>query len=390
MREEKYRLFAALLRLAICNVPLTDEQKAACDDEMIAALYELSTKQDVAHLIAFALQSNKLLHKDSEFGEKFLKKLHAAIYRYEKLNYETARICDTLEAEGIDFLPLKGTVLRRYYTIPWLRTSCDIDILVHGEDVERAAAALEEKLGYRRDIVESHNLSMYSPDGVHFELHYTLIEDGLAGKADKPLEKIWEYTVSANGSAHMKELADDMFYYYHIAHMAKHFLLGGCGARSLVDVWILHNRSGCDLKNRGVLLDEGGLSAFEKRVCQLSEVWFDGKEADDVIVRMEQYVLSGGTYGSLENRISVGRARNGGSAGFLWSRLWLPYDVLRFEFPSLTGRKWLLPFYQIARWFRALFGDGRKRMVREIKRNSQISEEENDQTMSLLDEMGLR
>ena len=390
MREEKYRIFAALLRLAICNEPLSDEQKAACDEEMIAALYELSKNQDVAHLIAFALQSNKLLDKESEYGGKFLKKLHSAIYRYEKLNYETVRICKILEEGGIDFLPLKGTVIRRYYPIPWLRTSCDIDILVHGEDMERAATLLEEKLSYRRDIIESHNLSMYSPDGVHFELHYTLIEDGVVGKADKPLENVWKYTFSAEGAVHQKELTDDIFYYYHIAHMAKHFLHGGCGARSLIDVWILHNRAGYDPKNCSVLLADGGLSTFEYRVCQLSDVWFGGSEADDVIVRMEHYVLSGGTYGSLENRVSVGRVRNGGSAGFLWSRIWLPYDVLRFEFPSLTGRKWLLPFYQVARWIRALFGDGRKRMMKEIKQNSRISDEDSGKTATLLDEMGLR
>ncbi|MBO4954226.1 MAG: nucleotidyltransferase family protein, partial [Clostridia bacterium] len=36
----------------------------------------------------------------------------------------------------IDFMPLKGAVIRQYYPEPWMRTSCDIDIHVKKDRLE--------------------------------------------------------------------------------------------------------------------------------------------------------------------------------------------------------------------------------------------------------------
>ena len=53
-----------------------------------------------------------------------------------KAEYEN--LCSAFEKAQIPFLPLKGSVIRKYYPEAWMRTSCDIDILVHDEDVGRA------------------------------------------------------------------------------------------------------------------------------------------------------------------------------------------------------------------------------------------------------------
>lgn len=68
-----------------------------------------------------------------------------------KINHEYNRICDALESVEISFLPLKGSVLRQYYPEPWMRTSCDIDILVHENDLEKTTEYLVRDLGYIYD-----------------------------------------------------------------------------------------------------------------------------------------------------------------------------------------------------------------------------------------------
>ena len=45
--------------------------------------------------------------------------------------------CNALEKAQIPFVPLKGSVIRKYYPEAWMRTSSDIDVLVHKEDVEK-------------------------------------------------------------------------------------------------------------------------------------------------------------------------------------------------------------------------------------------------------------
>ena len=80
-----------------------------------------------------------------------------AIYRYEQSRYELNRICKTLNDAQISFVPLKGAVIRNYYSEPWLRTSCDIDVLVREEDLKQAVKVLVSELHY---VVDEKNIIM--------------------------------------------------------------------------------------------------------------------------------------------------------------------------------------------------------------------------------------
>ena len=70
-----------------------------------------------------------------------------------------------------------------------MRTSSDIDILVKMEDLERAVALVKEKLSYEEKGPRlRHDASLISPSGVHFELHFSILE----GIAALDREKISE------------------------------------------------------------------------------------------------------------------------------------------------------------------------------------------------------
>ena len=116
----------------------------------LSALYGVSKKHDIAHLVGDALIKNGLI-EDGDLKSQFQNQTLMAVCRYENLNYEFGRICEILEETRIPFIPLKGAVIRQYYPEPWMRTSCDIDILVHEEDLERAVKILKEKAQYETD-----------------------------------------------------------------------------------------------------------------------------------------------------------------------------------------------------------------------------------------------
>ena len=154
-------------------------------------LYKLSKAHDLAHLVGDALIKNDLIGND-EIKEKYQKQVMIAIYRYEKINYELNRLRSALNEAQIPFIPLKGSVLRQYYPEPWMRTSCDIDILVHDEQVDNVAQMLVEKLGYTYEKKLCHDISLISDGGVHLELHYSLIEDEIIGRVESVLQPVWE------------------------------------------------------------------------------------------------------------------------------------------------------------------------------------------------------
>ena len=379
------RVMMDLIAYEVCGKSIDKSQYSLTDEELVK-LYKLSKSHDLAHLVGDALIKSNLIG-DGEIKAKFQNQIMLAVYRYEKINYELGRLREAMNEAKIPFIPLKGSVIRQYYPKPWMRTSCDIDILIHESDLERAVAILVDKLAYKRESKGSHDISLFSDYGVHLELHYSLIEENRVGNIESVLQDVWK-KADPVAEAFEYVLSDEMFYYYHIAHMAKHFVdTGGCGVRPFVDVWILNHHVPFDEGKRKALLAEGRLLTFAAEAQALSEVWFGNTEHTDITRRMQDYLLKGGVYGTTKNRVSVQQVKRGGKFRYAISRIWLPYDTLKFHYPSLVGKRVLLPFYEVRRWFKLLFGGGVKRSVNELRLNSSATNEEQTETKEMLSKL---
>ena len=387
MNEQVTRAMFALIRHVVCGAELTEEDKAGLTPELFPQLYALSKSHDMAHIVAQGLSDLGLLGED-EISQKFQKQQMLAVYRYQKLNYELEQICQTLEDAKIPFIPLKGSVIRQYYPEPWMRTSCDIDVLVHKEELDRAVALFEEK-GYKSDSKSSHDVSLYSASGIHMELHYETVDEGCATDATAILSKIWENsTPQSAGSVHMM-LTDEMFYFYHIAHMAKHFENGGCGIRPFLDLWILEHRVEHSDTWCNTILEQGGLLTFANAGRRLSAVWFDEAKHDEMTEQMQSYILFGGVYGALENLVAVQQNKRGGKIRYALSRIFIPYDKIKFHYPILVKHRWLTPIMEVRRWFKLLFKGSVKSSLHELNVNRTMSQEQIAGTADLLQKLGL-
>ncbi len=351
-------------------------------------LFVLAKSHDMAHLCGYAL-SRAGVELPEEVKRKLQQEQTLAIYRYEQSNYELQEICACFEKAEIDFLPLKGSVIRSLYPEPWLRTSCDIDVLVHEEDLERAMENLIA-MGYEKGDRYLNDVSLFSPSGVHLELHFSLIASGSLDKGEELLQKAWEYTLPFEEKCYHKIFVDAMFYYFHIVHMAKHYTYGGCGIRPFVDLYLLHHTVEFDEEKRKTLLEKSGLGEFAKQARILSEIWFGDGEHTELTLQMEGYLLGGGTYGSVQNQVVVQQARRGGKGKYFFARIWMPYEQLKAQYPNLEKRRWLTPIYQIRRWFRLIFGGRMKNSVRELKRAGATDKQAQAQAERMLMELGLK
>lgn len=377
----------ALLRAAVRGCPVDDDIKAACTPEILDAVCILADKHDLAHLVGQG--ASKLSLPESAALQKCKEKAMQALYRYVQLNYEYESICKTLEEAKIPFIPLKGSVLRAFYPQEWMRTSCDIDILVQEESLEAAAQTLAQTLSYRLGEKCGHDMSLYSASGVHLELHFTVIEDERLPQTQKVLCRFWDSSFPVKEGAFCRAVPDEMFYFYHIAHMAKHMKNGGCGIRPFLDIWVLNNRVACDANARNKLLEEGGMLTFAGAAETLADVWFSGCEETPESVCFGRFILDGGVYGSLENRVTLRQTKRGSKGKYLLSRIFVSHSILKQYFPVLERHKWLMPLYQVVRWFKLLFGGKLKTSVREVKVNASLSPEEIKTTRDMLDYLGL-
>ena len=387
MNKETSKVMFALLRSAVCGDLLSSEEISLHIPDMLPEIMSLAQKHDVIHLIVFALKKNGLLDEGNKNLES---KMLIAVYSLEKLNYELTKLCAALEQAEIPFIPLKGSVLRQYYPEPWMRTSCDIDVLVHEEDLQRTVSYLSDNLGYRRESQNSHDISMFTQGGAHIEVHYDLVEDNRANSAAAVLKQIWNIAVKHDGCNYQYEMPDEMFYFYHIAHMAKHFVgTGGCGIRPFLDIWVLNHRVSFDREKRANLLSDGGLSVFAKQAELLSEVWFGNAEHTEITGQMEEYILRGGVYGTTTNRVAVQQQKQGGKVRYALFKIFIPYDVIKFHYPILQKHKWLTPIMEVRRWGKLIFCGHLKRTVKELKYNNTISEDVAAKTWALLKNVGL-
>lgn len=384
MDQGKIKLLFALLCSAVGGEPIGENERALFSEEAVPKMMALAKRHDVAHLLAHGLYKNGFSVEES--GEIEMMK---AVFRYERLAYDLETFCRTLEAAEVDFLPLKGSVIRTYYAEPWMRTSCDIDVLVRREDLERAISVLVEKLQYIKKEVGPHDVSLFSPAGNHIELHFDLVEEGRANRAADILASVWENLPTKEGYRHWHEMTDEYFYFYHIAHMAKHFYEGGCGIRPFLDLWLLDRVASDDAGARDALLAEGDLLTFANTVRRLCRAWFEGEEADELLFQVQDFLLHGGVYGTTENRVALHQSEKGGRVGYFFSRVFVPMSRLKSYYPILEKHPWLCPVMQVRRWFMIFRPDVARMAKGELEANGRMEKSKTEAMQTMLKEIGL-
>lgn len=354
--------------------------------EKLGALFKVSKGHDVAHLVGVALLENGI-SLEGELEQSFFQEIEKAKLRYEMMRADCLEIYELFDSNNIDYMPLKGAVVRKYYREPWMRTSCDIDILVRYDDLQRAKELLVSELKYRLDSAEEyHDISLYSPFGMHLELHYSICENN--NKYDKILERVWEFAYSATQNGRKYALEEPYFLFHMIAHTAYHFACGGCGLRSVLDIWILLVRAEFEREALFSLLKEGGLFEFFEKISELAEYWFGKRnEVSELVLEMEKHILLGGTYGTSGRSVAFKSAKKGGKFKYFMSRIFMPYESLAILYPVIKKHKILTPFCQVARWFGVIFKS--KRIAKEMKKIAAADKSQIEDISAMLDKLGL-
>lgn len=342
-------LLFKLIKSAVGGVDVDDCVLLTEDAEK--QLYSLAASHDMAHLVSYALDNNNITVGSEQISEKFKKQQLLSVLRYERQRYELEQISALFASLEIRFIPLKGAVMRLMYPECWMRTSCDIDILIDESNLTRARNALVEKMGYSLDAVGNHDLSFLTESGVHIELHFSLLD---SRNEDKYLKNAWKYAKPKAAGSFEYVMPQEMFYYYHIYHMAKHFMDGGCGIKPFLDLWILQKNGFALNEIDSSSLQKGGLYRFAKSAENLSSVWFANDTHTELTSKMEAYILGGGVYGSSVNKHLMKKKKGKSRLLYNLARIWLPISEMRLRYPKLEKHVWLLPFYQVKRWCRVL------------------------------------
>ena len=262
-------------------------------------LYRLACEQTVAGYVAVGLEQYVAEMKQNQSDrtasrptvpenviQAFKKiKFSIGLSNY-RMNDFLANIIKELEAAGIEPLLLKGQGVAQNYLSPEVRQAGDIDLLLNGEDYEKAKMFMAPK---------ADNLEIEGSRSKHFGMHFGNIEVELHGTVhgnfgdkfntylDKKQDELfikknfrhWCY----NGVEISMPSADfDALFIF--IHFLKHFYFGGLGLRQICD-WTMFLHKNVqhidraelenDIKKLGVLREWQTFGCFAAKYLGLPE-----------------------------------------------------------------------------------------------------------------------
>lgn len=340
-----------LLSIIQYGLDITDSLPNSIDQSAVIAL---ARRQSIIPVVFRAFQKANIKNEE----------LHTLCYQdicsYFNKDYSLNLIYSALNAAAIPFIPLKGSVLRFLYPEPWMRTSSDIDILIHEEDVDRAVGVLSEKAELEFDHRAYHDVLLTGP-AVAPELHFSLKET--MDNIDKVLDRVWEFAEPVDGFHYA--MSPEFLIFHNVAHMSYHFSHGGLGMRPYIDLYLLRQKTVYDEAQVGKMLEEAGIDRFYSCCCRLIDVWFCDGRHDDVTERMERFCLEGGVFGSLKNAMAS-KKRKHSDVRYYFHRLFEDRKSLEQVYPILQKKPYLLLFFQMKRWKKGMTSS-KKSVKNEIK-----------------------
>lgn len=379
--REIQEILIEILYAAVNEVVVDPEHIQRIANDNLASVYRLAKKHDLAHIVSSFVYQNNIEVKNEELRARLEREEMVAVYRYEQMKYSFEQICKIFDEARISYVPLKGAVIRAYYPYEHMRTSCDIDILIHEEDLDSAVDCLEKK-GYRFEKKNYHDVSLFSPNRTHLELHFNVCEN--MDSLDVVLKDAWKYATLDQGSRY--EFSKAFFVLHMYAHMAYHFLSGGCGIRSLLDIWIMEHRMDAHYSCAEDLLKKAGIYTFASEMSNIANACFTYNERDSFSALVLKYIYGGGVYGTKSNHIAVRKADAGNAIVYVCRRLFLPYKSMVVLYPILKKQPLLLPACWLVRCVSAVFKGKTKKVVSEVASAKNVSENK----ISELDEMRSR
>ena len=309
---------------------------------------------------------------------------------HERQMHEFLCLKQAFAQNGIEYMPIKGVLVKRLYSEPSLRFMSDVDILIHKDDYEKIVKILEE-LGYYFRF-ESDPEYVWTKKGVlNLELHKSLVAS--------MHEDFYSYLGEGWQMANKKDdfefyLKDEDEFIYLFCHFTKHYRFCGIGVKYIIDLWLYLKNRKLDTLYIEKEFDKLGILEFYRNILKVINAWFADGEIDEKSEFISDFIIKSGVYGTHENEIAslVLQKNNIGKITakekLLIIRMFPPLRTMKLHYKYLNKAVFLLPFAWVCRGFRVLFKK-RKNILMHIKDIKRINDNDVEKLKQNLEYVGL-
>ena len=347
-----YGLYTCRLLSSVLN---GTEPMSMPEGMTLEGLYAYQKEQDVTNMAYVALK--KLGYNDTQLKE-FQDDYKLNVLREARFELAGQQVFDAFEKAEIDFIPLKGALLKNLYPNPALRTFTDIDIYV-GDKIEKAEQVLFGQGYEKKTDYETNDIGYVKKPSIHIELHKDLFPDDydFEGYFDNP----FKHTELKEGYKHFNLYRKDDFFIHVLCHLYKHFTFGGCGLRQYLDIYVMTQKMQLDMDYIRTELRSFGMEGFLDTTLTLNRFFFDKEKPTDETIEIAEFVFNNSTFGNADNRLVLDYDKGHGEKLTLWGNIkyfmerWgLNYSQMKERYRILKKLPFLLPFCWIYRLFAAL------------------------------------
>lgn len=284
---------------------------------------------------------------------------------------EIEKLCKAFEKNNIDYMPVKGTLIKFWYEKPELRYMTDADILIKIEQYGKIKPILQE-LGFSEVAESLCEIIWDKPNGLHLELHKSLIPP-----SDEDFYSYfgtgWERSKQVVDNKSRYELSDEDHFIFVFAHFTRHYRSGGIGIKHMADLWVYSKvKTEMDFDYIAAELKKLGLYEFYLNISKTLRVWFEGEHPDNITNHITSVIFGSGAYGVHSRTLLADALKRSNDAKnvklakiskILWL-IFLPYKYMCLKYPFLKKLPFLLPLMWVVRGFLAAISKKEK-----IKKN---------------------
>lgn len=353
-----------LAYLASCVIrgTIPDAQRIAKMD--LSTLYKTAERHMMTSITAVALESAGI--KDHAFTQAKGK----AIRKEAVFDIERAAVMSALEEAGIWHMPLKGAVLKGLYPKLGTRQMSDNDILFDQAATDQVDNIMKG-LGYRLDHKSKVHISYFKEPVCNFEMHTTLFSPAGMDTLYSYYRDVKGRLIPDDNTQYRYHFSDEDFYVYMTAHSYKHFINGGTGLRSFMDIFVFFSKKKDTLQWQYIEaeLAKLGIAEYEKMNRNLAIHLFSDEELTAQEHEMLEYALSSGAYGTSQHRIDYKLTQLGGGKKarirYLFRRVFVPREFIIDVYPVFAKYPFLFFLHPFYRFYKGM-SSNRKMLKREF------------------------
>lgn len=257
-----------------------------------------------------------------------------------------------LQKSGIEYMLVKGSVIRNYYPKQKMRQMSDIDIL-YKKQHRKELIQLMKNRGYYLETGEANSDDFFKPPYYKFEFHREIFD-----KNDdfSPNFDLWDRAAMDKDNLSKHYINKEDVFVYSLCHMYDHYCLSGCGIRFICDIYVLLNAiNDFDWDYINSKFDEFGFRDFCDSAIGLAKAIFMNEQINERQQQLLDFILGGGVYGVFKSVEQViNEDFNGSKIKYIFHRLFPPKKQMYSVYIELENRHYLLPLFYIVRIFQKL------------------------------------